>query len=87
MTLNLNEPSKIQNTPWVRPVKYVGVLWEIITGKSSQSYTYDYPFIQLGVTDYSKAKPNGTHGTTTKNVNKYVDFATKNGFNGILVEG
>jgi hypothetical protein len=66
MTLNLNEPSKIEDTSWIKPVKYVGVWWEMITGKSSWSYTNDYPSVQLGVTDYSKAKPNGTHGATTK---------------------
>jgi hypothetical protein len=60
MTLNLNEPSKIEDTSWIKPVKYVGVWWEMITGKSSWSYTNDYPSVQLGVTDYSKAKPNGT---------------------------
>ncbi len=87
MTYNLNEPSKIENTSWIKPVKYVGVWWEMITGKSSWSYTNDFPSIQLGVTDYSKAKPNGTHGATTANVRKYIDFAALHGFGGVLVEG
>ncbi|MEO7992673.1 MAG: glycoside hydrolase family 97 N-terminal domain-containing protein, partial [Chryseolinea sp.] len=87
MTYNLNEPSKIENTSWIKPVKYVGVWWEMITGKSSWSYTNDFPSIQLGVTDYSKAKPNGTHGATTANVKKYIDFASLHGFDGVLVEG
>jgi hypothetical protein len=87
MTLNLNEPCKIEDTSWIKPVKYVGVWWEMITGKSSWSYTNDYPSVQLGVTDYSKAKPNGTHGATTSNVKKYIDFAAENGFGGVLVEG
>lgn len=87
MTYNLNEPSKIEDTSWIKPVKYVGVWWEMITGKSSWSYTNDLPAIQLGVTDYSKAKPNGTHGATTTNVKKYIDFAAQHGFDAVLVEG
>ncbi len=87
ITLNLNEPCKIEDTSWIKPVKYVGVWWEMITGKSSWSYTNDFPSIQLGVTDYSKAKPNGTHGANTKHVKEYIDFAAKNGFDGVLVEG
>lgn len=87
MTYNLNEPCKIENTSWIKPMKYMGVWWEMITGKSSWSYTNDLPSIQLGVTDYSKAKPNGTHGATTTNVKKYIDFAAQHGFDGVLVEG
>ncbi len=87
MTLNLNEPSKIKDPSWIKPVKYMGVWWEMITGKSSWSYTNEFPSIQLGITDYTKAKPNGTHGATTANVKKYIDFAAKHGFGGILVEG
>jgi hypothetical protein len=87
MTLNLNEPCKIEDSSWIKPVKYVGVWWEMITGKSSWSYTNDYPAVQLGVTDFSKAKPNATHGATTKNVKKYIDFAAEHGFGGVLVEG
>ncbi|WP_367772681.1 glycoside hydrolase family 97 protein [Flavobacterium sp. WC2421] len=87
MTLNLNDPCKIEDTSWIKPVKYVGVWWEMITGKSSWSYTNEFPSVQLGITDYSKAKPNGTHGATTTNVKKYIDFAAANGFGGVLVEG
>ena len=87
MTLNLNDPCKIEDTSWIKPVKYVGVWWEMITGKSSWSYTNDFPAIQLGITDYSKAKPNGTHAANTTHVKKYIDFAAKNGFDGVLVEG
>ena len=87
MTYNLNEPSKIENTSWIKPVKYMGVWWEMITGKSSWSYTNDLPSVQLGSTDYSKTKPNGTHGATTANVKKYIDFAALHGFGGVLVEG
>jgi len=87
MTYNLNDPSKIENTSWIKPVKYIGVWWEMITGKSSWSYTNDYPTVQLGVTDFSKAKPNGTHGANNANVKKYIDFADANGFDAVLVEG
>jgi hypothetical protein len=87
MTYNLNEPSKIEDTSWIKPVKYVGVWWEMITGKSSWSYTDELPSVHLGITDYSKAKPNGTHGATTANVKKYIDFAALHGFDAVLVEG
>ena len=87
MTYNLNEPSKIKDTSWIKPIKYVGVWWEMITGKSSWSYTDELAAIQLGITDYNKLKPNGKHGATTANVKKYIDFATQNGFGGVLVEG
>jgi hypothetical protein len=87
MTYNLNDPSKIDDTSWIKPVKYVGVWWEMITGKSSWSYTNDFPTVQLGVSDFSKAKPNGTHGATNANVKKYIDFAAQHGFDAVLVEG
>lgn len=87
ITLNLNEPCKIKDTSWIKPVKYVGVWWEMITGKSEWSYTYDLPGVQLGITDYSKVKPHGKHGATTENVKKYIDFAAENGFDAVLVEG
>ena len=87
MTLNLNDPSKIDDTSWIKPVKYVGVWWEMITGKSSWSYTDEFPTVQLGVTDFAKAKPNGKHGANNANVKKYIDFAAKHGFDAVLVEG
>ncbi len=87
MTYNLNEPSKIKETSWIKPTKYVGVWWEMISGKSSWSYTDEFPAVQLGVTDFAKAKPNGKHGATTANVKRYIDFAAKNGFDAVLVEG
>lgn len=87
MTYNLNEPCKIKDVSWIKPVKYVGVWWEMITGKSSWAYTDDYPAVKLGVTDYTKAKPNGRHGANTANVKKYIDFAAENGFDAVLVEG
>lgn len=87
MTYNLNEPSKIKDTSWIKPVKYVGVWWEMITGRGSWAYTDDFPTVELGVTDYSKAKPNGKHAANTKHVKEYIDFAAANGFDAVLVEG
>lgn len=87
ITLNLNEPCKIKDTSWIKPCKYMGVWWEMITGKSDWSYTWDFPSIQLGITDYTKAKPHGRHGATTENVKRYIDFAAEHGFDAVLVEG
>ena len=87
MTLNLNEPCKIENTSWIKPVKYVGVWWEMITGKSSWAYTDDLPAVELGVTDYSKLKQSPKHAANTKHVKDYIDFAALHGFDAVLVEG
>ena len=87
LILNLNEPCAIADTSWIKPVKYVGVWWEMITGKNSWSYTNDLPTIDLNTVDYSKTKPNGTHGATNEEVRKYIDFAAKHGFDQVLVEG
>ncbi|QES90402.1 glycoside hydrolase family 97 protein [Rhizosphaericola mali] len=83
---NLNEPTKYEDVSWIKPMKYVGVWWEMITGKSTWAYA-DTDNIHLGITDYSKLKPNGKHGATTTNVKKYIDFAAANGFDAVLVEG
>lgn len=87
MTLNLNEPSKIEDTSWIKPVKYVGVWWEMITGRSSWAYTDEVPSVHLGETDFTKTKPNGKHAANTKHVKEYIDFAALHGFDGVLVEG
>lgn len=87
MTYNLNEPCKIPETNWIKPVKYIGVWWEMITGKSSWSYTNDFSSIHLGSTDYSKAKTNGTHAANTAHVKEYINFAAQHGFDAVLVEG
>ncbi|CAM3726960.1 glycoside hydrolase family 97 protein [Mucilaginibacter galii] len=86
LVYNLNEPTKFKDVSWIKPVKYVGVWWEMITGKSTWAYN-NLESVQLGVTDYSKTQPNGKHGATTANVKKYIDFAAKNGFDAVLVEG
>lgn len=87
ITYNLNEPCKIEDPSWIKPVKYVGVWWEMITGKSSWSYTDDLKAVKLGVTDYTKVTPNGRHGANTSHVKELIDFASEHGFNGVLVEG
>ena len=87
LILNLNEPCAIEDVSWIHPTKYMGVWWEMITGKSSWAYTWDFPAVELGVTDYASAKPNGTHGANNANVRRYIDFAAENGFDGLLIEG
>ena len=87
ITLNLNEPCKIEDTSWIKPVKYVGVWWEMIAGKGSWAYTDDLPSVKLGETDYSKTKPNGKHSANNEKVKRYIDFAAEHGFDQVLVEG
>jgi len=86
ITLNLNEPCVLENTDWIKPTKYVGVWWEMITGKSTWSYT-NLPSVKLGLTDYSRAIPNGTHAANTAHVKEYIDFAAEHGMDAVLVEG
>ena len=87
LTLNLNEPCAYEDVSWIKPVKYVGVWWEMIAGKSTWAYTDDLPSVKLGETNYSKTKPNGRHGANNENVKRYIDFAAANGFDQVLVEG
>lgn len=87
ITLNLNEPSKIEDTSWIHPVKYIGVWWDMITGRGKWAYTDAVSSVQLGKTDYSKLPSNGKHSANTENVKRYIEFAAKNGFDAVLVEG
>ncbi|MBQ3636252.1 MAG: glycoside hydrolase family 97 protein [Bacteroidales bacterium] len=87
MTLNLNEPCKIEDPSWIKPTKYIGVWWDMITGKGTWAYTDDVATVRLGETDYAKCKPNGKHSANTENVKRYIDFASEHGFDGVLVEG
>lgn len=87
ITLNLNEPSKIEDTSWIHPVKYIGVWWDMITGRGKWAYTDAVSSVQLGKTDYSKLPSNGKHSANTENVKRYIDFAAENGFDAVLVEG
>lgn len=87
LILNLNEPCKLEDTSWIKPVKYMGVWWEMITGKGSWSYTNSLPSVHLDDCDYSQLSPNGTHSANNENVKHYIDFAAKHGFDQLLVEG
>ena len=87
LILNLNDPCVLEDVSWIHPTKYMGVWWEMITGKSHWSYTSDFPSVQLGVTDYAHAKPHGHHGANNENVRRYIDFAAENGFDALLIEG
>ncbi len=86
LVLNLNEPTKYKDTSWIKPIKYVGVWWEMITGKSTWAYTTGGN-IKLDSTDYSKLKPNGTHAANTAHVKEYIDFAAQHKLDAVLVEG
>lgn len=87
MILNLNEPCKLTDTSWIHPTKYVGVWWEMISGRGDWAYTNDFPSVKLGETDYTKSTPSGRHSANNANVRRYIDFAAENGFGGVLVEG
>ena len=87
MILNLNEPCKIENTTWIKPVKYVGIWWQMhAPGQGTWNYA-DVPNIKLAETDWSKLTPNGRHAATTENTMRYIDFAAEHGFDAVLVEG
>ena len=86
MTLNLNEPCVYEDTSWIKPTKYIGVWWEMITGKSTWAYT-DLSHVKLDLVDYSRLTPNGRHAANTEHVKEYIDFAAEHGFDAVLVEG
>jgi glucan 1,4-alpha-glucosidase len=86
MILNLNEPTKIKDTSWIKPQKFVGVWWELQIGKSTWSYS-DVSNVKIDETDWKSLKPNGRHGANTANVKRYIDFAAKNNIDSVLVEG
>ncbi len=87
LILNLNEPCALEDVSWIHPVKYMGVWWEMISGKSTWNYTNEFPSVKLGETDFEHATPNGTHGANNANVRRYIDFAAKHGFDALLIEG
>jgi hypothetical protein len=87
LILNLNEPCAFEDTSWIKPIKYVGVWWEYFIGKGSTWAYSNNQDIVIGTTDFTKLKPNGTHGANTKHVKEYIDFAAANGFDAVLVEG
>ena len=87
LILNLNEPCAIEDVSWIHPVKYMGVWWEMISDKNCWSYTNDFPSVQVGRTDYTKATPHGRHAANNDNVRRYIDFAAQHGFDALLIEG
>lgn len=87
ITLNLNEPCKLEDTSWIKPTKYIGVWWDMITNKGTWAYTDELSTVKLGETDYAKTRPNGRLSANTANVKRYIDFAAENGFDAVLVEG
>lgn len=87
LILNLNDPCALDDTSWINPMKFAGVWWEMITYRNTWAYTDDLTSVRLGVTDYSKTKPNGRHSANTANVKRYIDFCAENGIEGLLVEG
>ena len=87
LILNLNEPCALESTDWIKPVKYIGIWWEMISGKGSWAYTDDFASVQLGKTDYASATPNGRHSANNEKVRRYIDFAAEHGFDQVLVEG
>ncbi|MDH3528301.1 MAG: glycoside hydrolase family 97 protein [Acidobacteriota bacterium] len=84
--LNLNEPTKLRDTNWIRPQKFIGIWWELHVNKSSWNYS-DTNNIKIDEVDWKTLKPNGRHGATTENTKRYIDFAAKNGIDSVLVEG
>ena len=85
LILNLNEPCALDDVSWIHPTKYMGVWWEMITGRTHWSYTSDFPSVQLGVTDYAKAKPHGHHGANNENVRTDIDFTAAKGLDLLLI--
>lgn len=87
LILNLNDPCAYDDTSWIKPVKYIGVWWEMIAGPQEWSYTYEFPSVKIGKHDFSSVKSHGKHSANTENVKKYIDFAAEHGFDQVLVEG
>ena len=87
LVLNLNEPCALEDVSWIHPVKYIGVWWEMISGKGSWSYTGDVRPVDINTVDYSKLPHSPKHSANTENVRRYIDFAAEHGFGEVLVEG
>ena len=87
LILNLNEPCRFEDTSWIKPLKFVGVWWEMFTGDGKTWAYSDYYKAKPGVTDYKTLSPNGHHPANTAHVKEYVDFAAEQGIDAVLVEG
>ena len=83
LIVNLNEPNILGDISWFKPMKYMGIWWEMHLGKS----TWDYESKQDMTSFTTGEKPKGKHGATTENTKKYIDFCSKNNIKGVLVEG
>lgn len=86
MIFNLNEPTKYKDTSYIKPTKYMGVWWEMIIGKSQWAYSTANN-VHIGKTDFNQLTPNGKHAANNTKVKEYIDFASKHGFDALLVEG
>jgi glucan 1,4-alpha-glucosidase len=84
--LNLNEPSKIKDVSWIKPMKYIGIWWQLQVGTATWRYA-DSTTTNLTTTDWKKLKANGKHAANTQNTKRYIDFAAQHGLGGVLVEG
>jgi len=83
LIVNLNDPNRLGDVSWFKPMKYTGVWWEMHLGKSSWDYgmeLVDGQWVDTG-------KAHGKHGATTQNVKEFIDFSAKNAIGGVLVEG
>lgn len=85
MILNLNEPIKFTDVSWIKPVKYAGIWWEMITGRSSWAYN-NIRSVKIDELDYCKITPNGKHAANTAHIKEYIDFAALHGLGAVLVE-
>ena len=87
LTLNLNEPCALEDTSWIKPIKYCGIWWEMIVGSKTWAYTEELNNVKLDRVDYTRLKPNGRHGATTRYAEKFIDFAAEHGLDAVLIEG
>ncbi len=87
LILNLNDPCAYDDVSWIKPVKYMGIWWQMITGNGAWTYTDDFKSIHIGETDYAHAKPHGRHTANNETVKQYIDFAAAAGMDQLLVEG
>jgi len=84
LIVNLNEPNKLGDISWFKPMKYMGIWWEMHIDKARWDY---------GLTQNKNGKwvdtghAHGHHGASTENAKKYIDFASANGIKGLLIEG
>jgi hypothetical protein len=86
LILNLNAPSVIEDVSWIKPVKYIGIWWDMHVGTATWNYS-DENNINLETTNWQNLPANGKHGATTERAKYCIDFAAENGFDAVLIEG